>query len=227
MNHIESEQEFLTYLKLFDGVSLGKKTDIVVCDTSFNDYLTATYLRDKRNITRIYNITLKNVKTLDGIISVPVQGSIVHTIQRVKCDMLISLGGTYYFQPVHDVVQGLHKSLNLAGRLFLAVYPSVYDEYGKDILNGLSLISKNPINERLLRWFITLKNSLCNIFVEVKEDEILQTTSIGEIKSIFGSDNFFKFLFRNTQEFEDFFKPIENANKQYTLSWNIIKALKI
>ena len=227
MNHIESEQEFLTYLKLFDGVPLGKRTDIVVCDASFNDYLTATYLRDKRNITRIYNITLKNVKTLDGIISVPVQGSIVHTIQRVKFDMLISLGGTYYFQPIHEVVHALHKSLNLAGRLFLAVYPSVYDEYGKDILNGLSLISKNPVNERLQRWFATLKNSFCSIFIDVKTEEILQATSVGEVKSIFGSDNFFKFLFKNSDDFEDFFRPIENANKRYTLSWRIIKALKI
>lgn len=227
MNHIEAEQEFLTYLKLFDGISIGKKTDMIVCDASFNDYLTSSYLRDKSNISRIYNVALKNVKTMNGIISVPIQGSVAHTIERVKCDMFISLGGTYYFQPIHEVVHALHRAMNVAGRLILAVYPSVYDEYGKDILNGLSLISKNPVHERLRRWFITLKNSLSNIFIDIKEEDVLQPTTVAEIKSLFSSDNFFKFLFKSKDDFDDFFKPIETANKKYTLSWNIIRGLKI
>lgn len=226
MNFTKAEEKFLTYLKIFDGLSLQGSKNLTVCDLSFNDYLTAIYLKEKKVFGRIYNVTF-DIKTIDGIISVPVQNNLAYTINKLKCDMLISIGGTYKFQPLYDVVHSIHRCLNLAGRLMLVVYPEVYDEHGKDIIMRLSQIAQNPVKEKLNRWFITLKNSLSNIFVDVKEETIMQETSLEEIKAIFGNDNYFKPIFNDKEFFDTFFKPIEAENKRYTLSWRIIKALKI
>lgn len=226
MNFTKAEEKFLTYLKIFDGLSLQGNKNLTACDLSFNDYLTAIYLKEKKVFGRIYNVTF-DIKTIDGIISVPVQNNLAYTINKLKCDVLISMGGTYKFQPLYDVVHSIHRCLNLAGRLILVVYPEVYDEHGKDIIRRLSQISQNPVKEKLNRWFITLKNTLSNIFVDVKEETIMQETSLGEIKAIFGNDNYFKPIFNDKEFFDTFFKPIEAENKRYTLSWRIIKALKI
>jgi len=227
MNFTKAEEKFLTYLKIFDGLNIQGSKNLTVCDLSFNDYLTAIYLKEKKVFGRIYNVAFSNIKTIDSIISVPVQGNLAFTINKLKCDLLISMGGTYKFQPLYDVIHSLHRCLNLAGRIILVVYPEIYDEYGKDILNGLSQISQNAVKEKLNRWFVTLKNSLSNIFVDVKEETIMQETSLEEIKAIFGNDNYFKVLFKDKEFFDTFFKPIETANKKYTLSWRVIRALKI
>lgn len=227
MNFTKAEEKFLTYLKIFDGLSIQGSKNLTVCDLSFNDYLTAIYLKEKKVFGRIYNLTFSNIKTIDGIISVPVQNNLASTINKLKCDMLISMGGTYKFQPLYDVVHSIHRCLNLAGRLILVVYPEVYDEQGKDIISRLSQISQNAVKEKLNRWFITLKNSLSNIFVDVKEETIMQETSLEETKAIFGNENYFKPIFNDKEFFDTFFKPIEAENKRYTLSWRIIRALKI
>jgi len=227
MNFTKAEEKFLTYLKIFDGLNIQGSKNLTVCDLSFNDYLTAKYLKDKRVFNRIYNVAFSQIKTIDGIFSVPVQSNLAFTLNKLKCDLIISMGGTYKFQPLYDCVYSLHRALNLAGRLILVVYPDVYDEYGKDILNGLSQISQNAVKEKLNRWFVTLKNSLSNIFVDVKEETIMQETSLEEIKSIFGNENFFNTLFKEQEIFDTFFKPIETTNKKYTLSWRVIRALKI
>jgi hypothetical protein len=227
MNFLKAEEKFLTYLKIFDGLNFQNCESVTVVDLSFNDYLTANYLKNKAKFKRIYNVTFSTVQTIDGIISVPVQGTLSYTLNRLKCDLIVSICGTYRFQPLYDVVHSIHRCLNLAGRIVLVVFPYIYDENGKDILNGLSLISQNPINEKLNRWFFTLKNSLSNIFVDVKEDDILQETSLPEIKAIFSSESFYNTLFRDKELFDNFFEPIENSNKRYTISWKVLRGLKI
>lgn len=227
MSYLKVEEEFLTYLKIFDGLDIQNCENLTVADLSFNDYLTANYLKNKAKFKRIYSVTFSNVQTIDGVLSVPVQGTLSYTLNRLKCDLIVSICGTYKFQPLYDVIHSIHRCLNIAGRVILVVFPDVYDEYGKNILNGLSLISQNPISEKLNRWFITLKNSLSNIFVDVKEDEILQETTISEIKAIFSSNSFFNTLFKDKELFDTFFEPIQNSNKRYTISWKIIRALKI
>ncbi|MBC7197153.1 MAG: hypothetical protein H5U39_07885, partial [Deferribacterales bacterium] len=64
-------------------------------------------------------------------------------------------------------------------------------------------------------------------FVDVKEDDILQETSLPEIKAIFSSESFYNTLFRDKELFDNFFEPIENSNKRYTISWKVLRGLKI
>ena len=224
MENRQTEDNRLTFYKLLDGLLL--KSGGRVCESSFNDYITARYLSDKNLFDTIYTLTYDRLENSAKISPVKVDMSVAQAMRRLRVDTHISLGGTFMFQPIHDVVYALHGSLNVGGRIALAVYPNIYDSQGRDVLAMLSDHAQQPIKDKLKRWSVTVENAVTNLFMNISTEEIISDTSIHEITSLFGSDSFHRFLFRNEVEHEMFFEPLSDEQKYY-MSWNIIRGLRI
>ncbi len=224
MNERQLEDNQLTYYKLLDGLLL--KSGGRVCDSSYNNYITAKYLADKNLFDTIYTLTFDRLENTDKIVPVKVDMSTAQAMRRLRVDTHISLGGTFMFQPVHDVVYALHGSLNVGGRLALAVYPNIYDSQGRDVLAMLSDHAQQPVKDKLRRWSVTVENSIQNLFMNIRTEEIISDTSIHEITSLFGSESFHRFMFKNEVEHEMFFEPLSDEQKYY-MSWKIIRGLRI
>lgn len=227
MSYTGLEDTHLTYYKLLDGLDTSGSLGVSnVADVSFNDFVTARYLVDNRGFTDVTSITDLKMIVYNGINPVRLDRNISFTLRKLKADLLISLGGTLRFQPVHDVVYAMHNCLSIGGRVILAVYPTVYDPEGRDMLAGFSSASGVPVRDKLGRWYTTLFNSMSNIFLNIKQEEVMCNTTVAEIKSIFATDGFYKYLFKDSAEYDKFFANIGETEK-YILSWKIIKGLKV
>lgn len=224
MSNRQTEDIQLTYFKLLDGLLL--KAGGRVCESSFNNYITAQYLEDKNIFDSIFTLTYDRMLTTNKIMPVKVEMSVSQAMRRLRVDTHLCLGGTFMFQPIHDVVYALHGSLTVGGRLVIGVYPKIYDSQGRDVLAMLSDRAQLPIKDKLKRWALTVSNSIQNLFMNVKTEEIISDVSISEITSFYGSEGFNRFLFRNETEYELFFEPLSDEQKYY-MSWNIIRGLRI
>ncbi len=227
MNYIEIENKYLTYLKLFDGIDIQCRDNSVACDLSFNDFITARHLAEKACFSKVYAVSKKEILNNNKITTVSYQYNLAHSLSMLRCDFLLSVGGVYNFQPLYDVVHGMYKALTAGGKFFLVVYPDIYDDSGRDVLYGLSLSSEIPIKEKLKRWTSSLLNSLTHIFSNISMESILQDVSYDEVKDLFASENFKKYLFKNNNEYIRFFKPLERSRRKYCLSWNVVKGIKL
>ncbi len=224
MNRRQTEDLQIIYYKLLDGLSL--KSGGKVCESSFNNYITAKYLLDKNIYDTVYALTYDMSGVPENIIPLKVDMSVAQTMRRMRADTHISLGGTFMFQPIHDVVYALHGSLNVGGRLVLSSYPKVYDSQGRDVLAMLSDASQMPVRDKLTRWALTVSNSVHNLFMNIKTEELICDASVSEVQSLFGSETFNRYLFKNETEHEMFFEPLSEEQKYY-MSWTIIRGLRI
>lgn len=227
MNYIEIENKYLTYLKLFDGITVNAPENSVACDVSFNDFITARHLADKNCFRRVYAISGKEIVNNDKITTISYQYNLAYSLSRIKCDFLLSLGGIYNFQPMYDVVHAIHKCLNVGGKFVFVVYPEIFDDAGRDVLHGLSISSEIPVKEKLKRWFAALQNSLSHVFTNIRTESIMQDVSFDEIKDLFASANFKKYIFKNDNEYKRFFHPLNKSERKYCLSWNVLKGTKL
>lgn len=227
MSYTGMEDAHLTYYKLLDGLDTsGSLTVSNVADLSFNDFVTARYLVDNRGFRDVTALTDLKMISYDGINPVRIDRNISFTLRKLKADLVISLGGTFRFQPVHDAVYALHSCLSIGGKAILAVYPTVYDSQGRDMLGGFSAASGVPVRDKLGRWHSTLFNAMSNLFVNIKTEEVMTDTTTAEIMSVFSTDCFYRYLFRDNNEYDKFFSNIAEAER-YVLSWKIIKGLKV
>jgi hypothetical protein len=225
MNYENFEQQYKLYEKILNGLTIPSLKNKKICDLSLNEGISAEYLIKKFHSDKIYTITKSTAKFGRPVI---IQKNISNTLSKLKFDFIIGLTSTLKFSPVFETIQNLHKSLNVGGKFIFAVYPDIYDERGTDILNSLSLISENPIKERLVRWTYTLNNGFENIFYKVELNEILHNTTIDEIINLFKLPNYFDLLFDDEEDFNMFFKPFnELHNRKFTMSWNILKGIKL
>jgi len=158
------ENDSLFYYKVLDGMTLPKSKEISVLDASFTNLIVPEYIAKKYEYSKIFYITEKMVSVGNRIIPVHLEGNLPFTIMRRKCDLFVSVAGCFKFNPIYDIVHAIHKCLNVGGRFVIALYPNVFDERGKDILNGLSLISEIPVKEKLSRMYSTMKNALAISF---------------------------------------------------------------
>jgi len=227
MSYAAMEEAHLTYLKMLDGLEIpsGLGASSVI-DLSFNDFISAKYLVDKKEYMAVY--TISDLKTINyqGIKPIRIERNLAYTLRKHRVDTIVSLGGSFRFQPIHDVVFALHSSLQVGGKLILAIYPEVYDDQGTDVLGFLSKKSELPVKSKLTRWNSTLFNSINNIFVNVRNENVITDASASEIKNLFTVDCFKNYLFKSKAEYENFFLHLED-NKRYYFSWKIIKALKV
>ncbi|MCA1927238.1 MAG: hypothetical protein LDL13_06040 [Calditerrivibrio sp.] len=226
MNKEQFEKSSLFFYKIIDGINLRNNKDTVVFDASFCDTVIPEHLAKKYNFEKIFYLTNKMINIGDHIVPVAIQSNVPFSIMRRKSDLFISIGGSFNFQPIYDTIHAIHKSLNAGGKFIIATYPEIYDSTGRDILNGLSLISELPIKEKLTRWNSTVKNALSNIFFKVETDQIITKVESIHIIEYFKRFEISKYLF-NKEEDTRFFKPIEHLNVDYIISWNIIKGIKI
>jgi len=218
------EEARLTYYKLLDGLDI--RSGGKCCDTSFNDFVTAKHLAEKNLFDNVFALTQSRMIVQEGITPIKVEAMIAQSIRTVRVDSHISLGGAFTFQPVHDVVHALHASLNVGGRLTIAVYPNIYDSQGRDVLAMLSHKAQQPVKDKLHRWSVTVHNSIHNLFVNMQSEEIISDTNIEEIVSLFGSDSYRKYLFKNNAEFETFFAALSREQKYY-MSWKVLKGVRL
>ncbi|MEF3255517.1 MAG: hypothetical protein K6348_08165 [Deferribacterales bacterium] len=224
LNNFENSSYF--FFKLIDGLNLSKNRDTVVFDASFTELLIPEYLYKKYNYNKIYYLSNEMQMKDDTILPVKIEYNTARSIMKKKSDLFISLGGTLRFQPLYDMVHAIHSNLNVGGRYYLAVYPDIYDTSGRDILNGLSLISEFPVKEKLNRWQITLKNALSNIFMRVDTEQVITQAESQHVINFFNLDNVKKTIFKE-YDVEKFFLPIKHLTVDYMISWNIIKGIKI
>lgn len=218
------EDTHLTYYKLMDG--LGIKQGGKVCDLSFNDFVTAKYLAEKNLFDLVYAMTTNRMIVQERVEPVRCGPMIAQNIRRLRVDAHISLGGTFNFIPVHDVVHALHSSLMAGGRIIIAVYPNIYDSQGRDVLMMLSHYAQIPVKDKLVRWSTTVSNSITNLFVNIKNEEVIADSSIGEIITLFAGEHYKNQLFKTNAEFEKFFQPL-SADQKYYMSWNVLKGLRL
>lgn len=221
------EDTHLTYYKLLDGLDTSEKLSLAsVLDLSFNDFVTARYLVDNKGFRNVCSLTEMKTINYEGITPVRMERTLPVTLRRLRADMVISLGGSFRFQPLYDVAYAIYGSLNLGGRLVIAAYPAIYDKQGRDILGILSNMSSIPVREKLGRWYNNLFNTMSNLFVNIRTEQVLADTTVSEIMSIFGTEGFFKYLFKESSEFDKFFSGL-SQNEEYYFSWKIIKGLKV
>jgi len=218
------EDTHLTYYKLMDG--LGISTGGKICDSSFNDFVTAKYLAEQKIFDTVYALTTNRVIVQERVEPVRCAPMVAQTIRRFRTDAHICLGGTFNFIPIHDVTHAIYGSLMAGGKLYLAVYPNIYDSQGRDVLMMLSQKAQIPVKDKLARWSITVTNSITNMFMNIKEEEVIADSSIGEIISLFAAEHYKKQLFKTNKEFETFFQPL-SAEQKYYMSWNVLKGMKI
>lgn len=224
MSYRGLEEAHLTYYKLMDG--LGIKSGGKVCDSSFNDFVTAKYLAEQKLFETVYALTANRVIVQEGIEPVRSGPMIAQTIRRFRTDAHICLGGTFNFIPVHDVTHAIHSSLNAGGMIYIAVYPNIYDSQGRDVLMMLSQRAQIPVKDKLNRWAVTVINSITNMFANLKQEEVITDSSISEVISLFSEEQYKKQLFKTGKEFEQFFQPL-SAEQKYYMSWNVLKGMRI
>lgn len=220
------EQSSLMFKKIIDGLAFPKNQDTVVFDASFSDFIVPEYLCNYYGYRKIFTISDRNYSDNDSIFSVPFRGDFLKTIMGHKVDLFISIGSSSRITPVFDAVHAINRALVAGGKFIITLYPDIFDEQGRDILNGLSLISEIPVKEKFLRWGTTLKNALRNIFMKVDEEEVLTKMEVSHIIDLFNMDRYRKFLFQDEDEMERFFKPISHLNIDYNVSWKIVKGFK-
>lgn len=223
MSYRGLEEAHLTYYKLMDG--LGIKSGGKVCDSSFNDFVTAKYLAEQKLFETVYALTANRVIVQEGIEPVrstddcPDHKAVSHGCTYMS-------GGTFNFIPVHDVTHAIHSSLNAGGMIYIAVYPNIYDSQGRDVLMMLSQRAQIPVKDKLNRWAVTVINSITNMFANLKQEEVITDSSISEVISLFSEEQYKKQLFKTGKEFEQFFQPL-SAEQKYYMSWNVLKGMRI
>lgn len=229
MNAEDLESQFLVYLKLFDGITHQNPMAKTACDLSFNHHITATYLTEKSGFEKVFSyFDDGNNSDHQKIVSVRPSPNLPKSLADIRCDLLVSLMGCFKFQPVYETVHAIHKCLNGGGKFVFAVYPTIFDEKGVDVLKSLSMIAEKPVYEKLVRWKSVLENGLSNIFVKVNTEELMQEVSFAEVMGILGSRGFCPYLFDNEYEYQQFIKPLKDVNrKKYTAVWNILTGIKI
>ena len=227
LSYTGMEDIHLTYYKLLDGIDTSVNLDVSgVVDLSFNDFVTARYLVDNKGFRNVTALTELKMINYEGINPVRIDRNLSFTLRKLKADLLISLGGTFRFQPVHDASYALHGCLNIGGTVILAVFPTIYDRQGRDMLAAFSAATGIPVRDKLGRWYSTLYNTMCNLFVNIRTEEVLSDTTSAEIMSVFSMDSFYRYIFRDNQDYDKFFSII-GENDGYILSWKIIKGLKV
>jgi len=197
-----------------------------MCDSSFNDFVTAKYLAEKKDFDMVYALTMSRMIVQEGIEPVKCAPMIAQSIRKMRVNGHICLGGSFNFIPVHDVVHALHASLIVGGSLTIAVYPEIYDSQGRDVLMMLSEKAQLPVKDKLKRWSVTVCNSVTNLFVNIKNEEVIADSSVSEIINLFAGEHYKRQLFRSSSEFENFFMPL-SADQKYYMSWNILKGIRL
>jgi len=218
------EDTHLTYYKLLDGMEIRQGGK--VCDSSFNDFVTAKYLAEKNLFDNVYALTINKMIVQDKIEPMRCGPMIAQTMRRVRVDAHICLGGTFNYIPIHDVTQALHSTLNVGGCIYIGVYPNIYDSQGRDVLMMLSDHAQVAVKDKLVRWAVTIENSITNMFVKIKNEEVICDSSVGEIISLFSAEHYKNQLFRSNAEYEKFFQKL-SVDQKYYMSWNILKGIKI
>ncbi|ADD67970.1 hypothetical protein Dacet_1198 [Denitrovibrio acetiphilus DSM 12809] len=224
MSYRGLEDAHLTYYKLLDGMNI--KQGGKVCDSSFNDFVTAKYLAEKNLFDKVYAMTVDKMIVQDKIEPMRCGPMIAQTMRRVRVDAHMCLGGTFNYIPVHDVTHALHSSLNAGGSIYIAVYPNVYDSQGRDVLMMLSELAQLPVKDKLTRWSVTVTNSITNMFTRIENEEVIADSSIGEIISLLSAEHYKQQLFRSNVEYEKFFQPL-SADQKYYMSWNVLKGMRL
>lgn len=227
MNFTDLEEYFLVYFKLLDGLTFSLERTKIVSELSMNSNITADYLTEKYDLEKIYVFSKNEVESYKNIVPVEINSSLSKVLSLVKCDFVLSLAGSFNFHPIYETVHAILKCLNVGGRFMFAIYPSIYDENGNDVLKSLSLISEQYVAEKLNRWQSVIVNSMENVFIKVSADEFMQEISYDEIKAIYKSDSFFPYLFDSEKKYTDFFKPLDSVTtKKYSAAWNFISGMK-
>lgn len=227
MNYIEVENTYLTYLKLFEGLDIPRGLDKIACDLSFNNGITAKYLINKKNLQKVYVIDNKYIPTNDSIVLINANNIMLNLLGNTTFDLVISLGGITNVSHLYESILNIHKLLNIEGKLLIAIYPDIFNDAGKDLLNLLSNLLNIPVKEKFLRLQRLVYNSISNIFTSVMEYEILQEISINEIKSLFMLDSYTNFLCNNKRDILKFFTPLDRLGKRFFLGWNVLEAIKL
>jgi SAM-dependent methyltransferase len=195
---------YMIYSKLLDGLNINLDYYKNICLLSLEG---KNFLQNKSKIFVTDNVKKINMR---------------------KFDLILSIYGTFFFNPLYPSIQSIFRSLNVGGKFVFVLYPTIYDEKGNDILNSLTLIAESTYNDRIKRWKATLFNGLSNLFVKINENELSYNASFEEIKYIFSSPTIRNFLFDSETELDTFFKPIENNKyKRYSVFWNTISGIKI
>jgi hypothetical protein len=227
MNHIEVESTYLTYLKLFEGLNIPLGYNKTACDLSFNNGITAKYLIDKKNYQKVYvceNKKRENTRLASNAIVNIIDFA---SIKYMKFDFFISLGGFININPLYELILHIFQSLNIGGRLLIAVYPDIFSDSGKDILHLLSNLLEIPVKEKLMRLRRLIFNGVSNIFNSANEFEILQDVTINEIKNLYMLDTYSNYICSSEDDLLKFFVPLDKMGKKFYFGWNIIEAMKL
>ncbi|MDY6820992.1 MAG: hypothetical protein SVN78_05160 [Deferribacterota bacterium] len=220
MKHADIENYYLTYFKLFDSLNISIGLSKAAFDLSLNNGITAMYLIKNARYERVYVFDKKLVENLSQIYKININDNMLESIRSVKFDLAISLAGILHMEPFNDFIIEVHKSLNVGGKLILAIYPEIYDDSGRDIMGAFEQRKIGYIYRYIL-------NAIKNIFSYVSETNVIQDATVSEIKYLLLNRGYLKYIVNSNMDKSIIFRYIDKTNKRYFFCWNIIEAIKL
>ncbi len=222
----ELELDSLIFRKILDGILLPKREGITVFDISLSDCVIPQYLVKEYGYEKVFTVSDSSCRIDERVIHVSLRGDLSKAISGYRSDLFLSLGSAVNLVPIFDVVHAINRNLVVGGKFIITVYPDIYDDQGRDILNGLSLISEIPVKEKLVRWYTTFKNALNN-FMRVDEDEVLTRIEVRHLIELFGTHLYKNYLFSSDEEWVRFFNPVAHLDLEYNVSWKMLKGFRV
>lgn len=224
MDYVKIEERYLTYYKFLDGIEIARDGVAGVgCDLSFNDGITAGYLLSRGEFSSIY-LPFAVATDVPGIIPIDMSGGLVKGLSSISCDYVISVSGTFNFLPMDEMARGVYNALRPEGKFLLGVYPQIFDDNGRDLLELFSKDNKLNINRKLNRLSGALSISFGRYFPDTFLSNIIADTTADEVKDFFRAT--LAYEFKTKDEFDLFFGKLNDSSRLY-MAWQIISGRKM
>lgn len=224
MDYLTIEERYLTYYKFLDGVEIAPdKKGGIGCDLSFNDGITAGYLLSWGEFSSIY-LPFFSRTDMPGILPIDMSGGLLKGLSGIVCDYVISVGGTFNFLPIDEVARGVYNALLPNGKFLLGVYPEIFDDNGRDILEMLSKENKLNVSRKLNRLSGAVGISFGRYFSDTASTNIIADTTADEVRDFFRAT--ISYEFKTKDEFNSFFSRLNDSSRLYMV-WQIVSGRKI
>lgn len=223
MDYVTIEERYLTYYKFLDGIEINRNAGMGIgCDLSFNDGITAGYLLSRGEFSSIYLPFFVN-NDLPGLLPMDMSGGLLRGLSSISCDFVISVGGTFNFLPMDEVARGVYNALHPEGRFLLGVYPQIFDDNGRDLLELFSRENKLNVARKLTRLAGAVSISFGRYFSDTVTSNVIADTTADEVKDFFRAT--LAYEFKTKEEFDIFFSKLNDSSRLY-MAWQIVSGTK-
>ena len=224
MDYVKIEERYLTYYKFFDGIQISCNGMLGVgCDLSFNEGITASYLLYRGEVSSIYLPFFANNHT-PGILPMDISDDgLLKSLSAISCDYIISVGGIFKLFPFEELARGVYNALRFGGKFLLGVYPLIFDDSGKDLLDVFSKENKLNTSKKLNKTLHGVELSFKRCFANTTLSTILTDTTADEVRDLFRV--LLDYEFKTKEEFDCFFQKLNDRSRLY-MAWQVISGTK-